>query len=367
MNERRDLWWPSPTGEFGKVVGLELERPFQTAHGAELRSIQFAYESWGDPSSREVVLIVHPLTTDCHVTGEFQGEPPGWWEILIGPDRALDTRRCYVLCPNLLGGCYGTTGPRFPDPDGRPYLERFPLLTPRDQMRAQRLFLEALGISRVSLVIGPSMGGMIAWEWAIEGGELVDRVAVVAAPLSTTPLQIGWNWIQRQGLELDLESEHAAAKGGQILARAVGMLSYRSPEGLLEKFGRSWFEPPGASLKNCGVFNIESWLRQHGRRIAKRFDPWTYLLLSRVMDLHDVSAGRESLEAALAAVRAEVLVIGISSDCLYPCAQVREGAEMLRRTGGRVRYEEIVSPHGHDGFLLETTQLEEILRRFSNR
>jgi homoserine O-acetyltransferase len=211
------------------------------------------------------------------------------------------------------------------------------------------------------------MGGMIAWEWAIEGGANVDRVAVVAAPLSTTPLQIGWNWIQRQGIEFDLESDHAAAKEGQIIARSVGMLSYRSPEGLLEKFGRSWFEPPGATLRERGVFNVESWLRQHGRRIAKRFDPWTYVLLSRAMDLHDVSAGRESLEAALAAVRTEVLVIGISSDCLYPCAQVRAGAEILRRVGGKVRYDEISSPHGHDAFLLETTQLEEILRRFLNR
>ena len=195
--------------------------------------MQVSYEAWGtlNEARDNAVLIVHPLTADCHVTGEFAGQPRGWWEKLVGPGRAIDTDTHYVVCPNLLGGCYGTTGPRFPAPDGEPYLDRFPLLTPGDLMRAQRLFVEALGIRRLAMVIGPSLGGMIVWEWAIEAPEMVGRAVVVAAPLRTTPHQIGLNWLQRRGIELDITGNEVVAAVGQMVARGVGMLSYRSPVG----------------------------------------------------------------------------------------------------------------------------------------
>ncbi len=366
MNEHRELWWDSPTKKFGRVVQLELPEPFRTEHGGRLRTLQVSYEAWGDPAAAKdtTVLIVHPLTADCHATGEFLGQPRGWWEPLIGPGRVIDTERSYVVCPNLVGGCFGTTGPRFPGPDGEPYLDRFPLLTPRDMMRVQKLFLAALGIERASLVIGPSMGGMIAWEWALERPPSAERVVVVAAPLRTTPYQIGLNWLQRRGIELDITENEVVSRWGQMVARGVGMLSYRSPEGLEGKFAREWFIKPGSMLRERGRFLVESWLRHHGQRITKRFDAYTYLLFSRAMDLHDVSEGRGDLVAALQRISCPVLAIGISSDALYPAADVRFAVDVGAHLGREVRYAEIRSPNGHDGFLLDTDQIAVFLGDF---
>jgi homoserine O-acetyltransferase len=365
MSEHRDLWWPSPTVDLGKVVEVEPEGGFTTVHGATVERIQFSYESWGELNATRdnAVLIVHPLASDPHATGEFRDEPRGWWEPLIGPARPIDTDHQFVVCPNLLGGCYGTTGPRFPGPDGDPYLDRFPLLTPLDLMRAQRAFLRRLGVERLRLVIGPSMGGMIAWEWAIEAGRDVDQVVVVAAPLRTSALQIGLNWLQRRGIELDLSDDALAATWGQMIARGVGMLSYRSPFGLEQRFGRDRFKKPGATLGERGRYNIESWLRHHGKKVVRRFDPYTYLLFSRAMDLHDVGDNRGGIVAALDEVRCPVVVVGISSDQLYPARDVRLGVDILEHLGRPVAWELISSPHGHDAFLLETEQLGEILGR----
>lgn len=364
MDEHRELWRDSPTVELGHVARLNQPGGFTCAHGGHLPEIQISYESWGslNDSRDNAVLIIHPLAFDCHITGDFVGQPVGWWELLVGPGRPIDTERYFVVCPNLLGGCYGTTGPRFPAPDGEPYIERFPLVTPLDMMQVQRLFLRQLGIERLSLVIGASMGGMIAWEWAIEAGDEVDLVAVVASPLRTTPLQIGWNWLQRRGVELDIHGNEASSAWGQMVARGVGMLSYRSPSSLEEKFGREWFKPPGSTLGERGMFNVESWLRHQGQKSVKHFDPYTYILFTRAMDLFDVSEHRGSVVTALERVRCRTLVVGISSDQLYPAEDVHLGAVILNHLGKPVEYAEIRSPHGHDAFLLETGQLGAILR-----
>jgi homoserine O-acetyltransferase len=369
MNEHRELWWDSPTTDLGKIVHLDLPEPFATTHGGTLAAIQVSYEAWGELNAARdnAVLVVHPMTADCHVAGEFADQATGWWEPLVGPGKALDTSTHFVVCPNLLGGCYGTTGPRFTAPDGKPFLDRFPLLTPLDMMRVQRLFLHALGVTSVRMVIGPSMGAMIAWEWAIEASDFADQVVVVAAPLRTSPYQIGLNWLQRRGIELDITEDEVVAKVGQMVARGVGMMSYRSPVGLEEKFGRDWFKPPGSTLRERGMYNVESWLRHHGRRITKRFDPFTYLLYSRAMDLHDVSDGRGDLVSALTRVTCRTIVIGISSDNLYPPAEVQLGADILDHLGRDVRYEEIRSPNGHDAFLLDTDQIDAILRDQADR
>jgi homoserine O-acetyltransferase len=366
MKEHRDLWWKSPSVELAKVVQLDLADGFETAYGARLDSIQISYESWGELNQQRdnCVLIIHPLASDCHASGGYLEQPFGWWEALIGPGRPIDTERYFVVCPNLLGGCYGSTGPRFPAPDGEPFLERFPLLTALDLMRVQHLFTKQLGVERIRRVVGPSLGGMIAWEWAIEAGDAVEEVVVVAAPLRTGALQIGLNWLQRSGIDLDLlalEQDQGARQRGMIISRGVGMLSYRSDPGLAEKFGREWFKPPGKLLKDRGTYNIESWLRNHGKKLVRRFDPYSYSLLSRTMDLHDVGENRGGLSPALDKVLCKVQAVGISSDMLYRAQDVQLGIEMLNDLGKTVSYSEIDSLHGHDAFLIETDQLGAIL------
>jgi homoserine O-acetyltransferase len=363
-DELRHLWQPSPTSTLSKVVQLELPDGFTARAGGVLPAIQVSYESWGELNAARdnAILIVHLLTSDPHASGGFSGQPDGWWEGLIGPRRAIDTDRHFVVCPNLLGGCHGTTGPRFPNGDGEPYLEQFPLLAPVDLMQAQRLFLRALGIERLRAVVGASIGGMVAWEWAIEAGDEVDLAVVIAAPLRTTPQQIGLNWLQRRGIELDIRGDDAIGRWGQMVARGVGMISYRSPVGLEERFGREWFRVPGPLLKDRGMFKVESWLRHHGKRNTTRFDPYSYILFTRAMDLHDIGEGRGGVIAALDRVRCRTLVVGISSDQLYPAADVLLGADILDNLGKKVEYAEIRSPHGHDALLLETEQLTAILR-----
>jgi len=362
--DHRELWQDSPTTKLARVVHLDLPDPFTTRASGQLPSIQVSYETWGElnPRRDNAVLIVHLLSTDPHVTGEFAGQPAGWWEAIVGPGRAIDTDRFFVVCPNLIGGCHGTTGPRFPAPDGAPYLDRFPLLAPIDMMRVQQRFIRQIGIERLHAVVGASIGGMVAWEWAVEAGDEVGLVAVVAAPLRTTAYQIGLNWLQRRGIALDAGGDEVMGRWGQTVARGVGMLSYRSPLGLEEKFGREWFKAPGSSLRDRGMFNVESWLRYHGKRSAQRFDPYTYVLFSRAMDLHDIGEGRDGIVSALDRVRCRVLVVGVSSDQLYPAADVHLGADILSNLGKPVEYAEIRSPHGHDAILLETEQLGAILR-----
>ncbi|MCA9756407.1 MAG: homoserine O-acetyltransferase [Candidatus Eisenbacteria bacterium] len=386
-NEYRELWWPSPSVQLAETLDLALPNGFETVHGGHFTRIQVAYESWGklSPDGDNAILLVHPLASDPHAAGIHWEQPDGWWDALVGPGRVIDTDRYFVVCPNLIGGCYGTTGPRFPrdvadssDSVGvadaataadavraaegaAPYLDDFPLLTTRDMMRVQRLFVGQLGIRRLHRVIGPSMGAMVAWEWAVEGGDFLEQSVAIAAPLRTTAYQIGLNWLQRRGIELDLSGDALAATAGQMIARGVGMLSYRSPVGMEEKFGREWFQKPGSTLGKRGMYNVESWLRHHGKRIVKRFDPYTYILFSRAMDLHDVGEGRGGLLTAMDEVSCDVLAVGISSDQLYTPAEVRLGVDMLGHLGKSARYAEIRSPHGHDAFLLETEQLTEIL------
>ncbi|MDP6461910.1 MAG: homoserine O-acetyltransferase, partial [Gemmatimonadota bacterium] len=324
-------------------------------------SFHMAYESWGRPDAPGgTVLLVHFLTSDTHATGEYDGTPRGWWEDLVGPGRAIDTDRFFVVCPNLLGGCHGSTGPRFPAPDGDAWLDRFPLLTPRDLQRAQRLFLHEIGAGKPTLVVGPSMGGMIAWEWAADPGA-AERVVSVAAPAVASPHQIGLNWLQRRAIALDgTEGETPASRRGQAVARGVGMLGYRAPEGLWEKFGRSWFREPGPDLASPGLFNVESWLHHHGRKLPKKFDARTWRLFARAMDLHDTGEGRGGVARAFSEDgTAEFLAVGISSDHLYPAAEIRRSAKEAGAT-----YREIESPHGHDAFLLETDALAGLLADF---
>lgn len=331
--------------------------------GGSLPEVTVAYETWGalDRSAGNAVLVLHALTGDSHAAGPAgRGHATaGWWGDLIGPGRAIDTDRFFVVCPNVLGGCQGTTGPASVAPDGAPYGSRFPLVTIRDQVAVEVALADALGIERWAGVVGGSMGGMRVLEWCVGHPERVSRAVVLAVGAAASADQIALCTLQVRAIR----SDPAFAGGdyyrtgirpveGLALARGIGQVSYRTGHEFGGRFGRS----PQASedpLKG-GRFAVESYLEYQGEKLARRFDPNSYVVLTEAMNLHDLGRGRGGPARALSGVRADVSVAGIDSDRLYPLEQQREMARLLP---GERPVTVIESEFGHDGFLLEIDQV----------
>ena len=318
-----------------------------------------AYESWGTLSPRgdNAVLVLHALTGDSHAAGPAgPGHPgPGWWSGMIGPGRAIDTDRFYVLCPNVLGGCQGTTGPASLAPDGRRYGSRFPVLTIRDQVRVEAALADALGIGAWAAVVGGSMGGMRALEWSLMYPGRVERAVVIAVGASATAEQIALVALQVRAIRSDPHfaggdyyDQLVGPAMGLALARGIGQVSYRTASELETRFGRL---PQGEEqpLKG-GRYAVESYLEHHGEKLLRRFDANSYVVLSEAMNHHDVGRGRGGVAAALAGVQAATTVIGISSDRLYHLSSQHE---LARLVPGRPEVQVVRSDVGHDGFLVE--------------
>jgi homoserine O-acetyltransferase len=336
---------------------------FEPELGGALRDVVLAYETWGelDAAGGNAVLIVHALTGDTHAAGE--PDPAyrrgGWWNPMIGPGRAIDTGRNFVVCSNVIGGCYGSTGPASENPDdGRPYAMRFPVVTIRDMVRAQKRLLDALGVRRLRLVIGGSIGGQQALEWAVEVPDFVEKAVPVAATGALGPQGVGMSELGRRAIMADPDWRNGDYYGtgrspdaGLAIARMAGMMTYQSAAGQWERFGRRPASRPALYEEFGGRFEIESYLHYQGEDLVGRFDANSYLYLSRAMDLYDVAAGYESEEEAYARVEAEVLFVGISSDWLFPPGEVRATAQRAREAGADARYVEIDSLSGHDAFL----------------
>lgn len=318
---------------------------FALTDGEPLPELDVAYRHDGPPPGEAPqVVVVHALTGSADAAGD-------WWSPLIGPGRALDTDRVGVLSANLLGGRYGTTGPTSIDPrTGRPHGEAFPSISTRDQAAAQWRLLDALGIETVELVVGGSLGGMVALEVALARPDAVRHVMPIAAPAATGPLAVAWNHLQIQLVEqLGLE--------GLSLARQLAMTTYRSEIDFDERFGRS-VEPDGRH-------SIVSYLEHQGRKLIDRFDPATYRVLAQAMDRHDIGAGRGGIEAALeplAIAGTRLTGVGIQDDILYGPDQVRALVDAATAAGLRASYREITSTKGHDAFLVEWDQLTGLLR-----
>jgi homoserine O-acetyltransferase len=331
--------------------------------GGSLAAVTMAYETWGqlDAARSNAVLVLHALTGDSHAVGPAgPGHPtPGWWDPLIGPGAPLDTERYFVVCPNVLGGCQGTTGPWAPGPDGTPYGSRFPLVTIRDQVAAEVTLADQLGIGRWAAVVGGSMGGMRVLEWCVGYPDRVSRAFVLAVGAAASADQIALCSLQIRAIQSDpcfaggdYYSETSGPVDGLAIARGIGQMSYRTSEEFQNRFGRrpQAREDP---LKG-GRFAVESYLEHHGEKLARRFDPNSYIVLSEAMNNHDVGRGRGGLARALADVQATVTVAGIDTDRLYPLSLQQELARLLP---GRRPLAVITSASGHDGFLLETEQV----------
>jgi homoserine O-acetyltransferase len=334
-----------------QFIELFADRPLPLQRGGQLGPITVAYETFGalDAARANAVLVLHALTGDSHAAGPAgPGHPmTGWWDAAIGSGRPIDTDRYFVVCPNVLGGCQGTTGPSSVDPaTGRPYGGRFPVVTIRDQIAVEAALADALGIDRWACVIGASMGGQRALEWAVTYPERVPRAAVIAAGAVATAEEIALCSLQIRAIEADPNFRggdyYDALVGGMSIARGIGQVSYRSELELEERFGRGW--------QDDGRYAIESYLDYHGEKLARRFDANTYIVLSRAMNHHDVGLGRGGVATALARITGYVTLGGIDSDRLYPLRLQEELAAFIPRNSG---VHVISSIAGHDAFLIE--------------
>ena len=340
---------------------------FTLETGSHLDTVTVAYETWGhlNDSSSNAVLVLHALTGDSHAAGEAgTGQAtPGWWEDLIGPGRAIDTDRFFVVCPNVLGGCQGTTGPSSVAPDGRPFGSRFPVITIRDQVLVELALARKLGVAAWFGVVGGSMGGMRALEWVVGHPNMMERAVILAVGAAGTADQIALCSLQARVIRADRNfyggdyyDQADSPSEGLSIARGIGQFSYRTWTEFESRFGREAQEDDAVLTQ--GRYAIESYLSYQGEKLASRFDPNSYIVLSEAMNHHDVGRGRGGIVAALKRVRTPVTVAGVTSDRLYP-RELQEELARLIPSAGRVAM--VSSPAGHDGFLIETAQVGEII------
>ena len=358
------------------------DRPFALDGGVTLHEVTVAYETWGtlDERASNAVLLCHAWTGDSHAAGEAgRGHPaPGWWDDVIGPGRAIDTDRWFVVCANVLGGCQGSTGPASPHPaDGHPYGSRFPVVTIRDMVRAQARLATHLGVGAWHSVVGGSMGGMQVLEWALTFPQRVRSIVPIATCAQATAQQIAWGAIGRRAIRLDPRwrggdyYDAPAGEGpseGLAVARMIAQVTFRSDNVFTDKFGRDLADGNelSDSLGLWQRFEVERYLEYHGDKLVRRFDTNSYLLIGKAMDLHDVGRHRGGLEAAMARITVPSLTVGIWSDMLYPTYQQRQIAALLVNSPSS-EYVELDSPHGHDAFLIEFDQVGPPIARFLDR
>ncbi|MDQ6836958.1 MAG: homoserine O-acetyltransferase [Actinomycetota bacterium] len=362
-------WHPGDELGDRQLVTVIDGDPLFLEAGGSIGPVTIAYETWGKLNAERsnAVLVAHALTGDSHVSGMVgPGHPsPGWWDGIVAPGAALDARHWFVVCPNVLGGCQGTTGPASLDGEGTPWGSRFPVITVRDQVAVEMALADHLGIDRWAAMVGGSMGGMRVLEWAISAPDRVERAIVLASAAAATAEQIALCAIQAQAIRLDpgfAGGDYYEAKPGSGPARGLGVarrlghLSYRAELELAGRFGRAAQvdEDPFAG----GRYQVESYLDHQALKLASRFDANSYLVLSRAMDHHDVGRGRGGIEAALSRVTTEVTVAGVDTDRLYPLRLQHELVAALPRRPPLVT---MTSAVGHDGFLVEADQVSAIL------
>ncbi|SBW27279.1 Homoserine O-acetyltransferase [Candidatus Protofrankia californiensis] len=359
--------WRGGLDPVGRRRFVGLPGPVALENGASLPAVTVAYETWGrlDPAASNALLVLHALTGDSHAAGPagpgHSGR--GWWDAMIGPGRPIDTERYFVVCPNVLGGCQGTTGPSSTAADGRPWGSRWPEITIGDQVLVEALLADQLGIRRFAGVIGGSMGGMRALEWALRYPDRVARAVVVACGVAATAEQIALYSTQIAAITSDPgwcggDYHHrpvgAGPHAGMGLARRMAQVSYRSERELAGRFGNR--------LQLDGRFAAQSYVEHHADKLVRRFDAGTYVTLTQAMMTQNVGRGRGGVAAALSACPVPMAVAGVDSDRLYPLYLQREIADAVRVPALAGGLAVIRSLYGHDAFLLETEQVTDVVR-----
>jgi len=343
--------------------------------GAKLGPITLAYETYGelDEHRRNAILICHALSGDAHVAGYHSPEDrkPGWWDAMVGPGKAFDTSRYFVVCPNCIGGCKGSTGPSSINPaTGRPYGRSFPVVTIADMVRAQKHLIDHLGIKKLLTVVGGSMGGMQVLEWAISYPDMVHTAIPIATTARLNAQGIAFNVVGREAILNDPNYrggdyyDAEPPKRGLAVARMLGHITYLSEESMRQKFGRQLRGKNAYGYDFEVDFQVESYLQYQGQAFTERFDANSYLYITRAMDYFDLAEKHGSLEAAFRGVKARFLIIAFSSDWLYPPHQSKEIVSALRANCAHFSYYEIPSSYGHDAFLLERRALTDAISKF---
>jgi homoserine O-acetyltransferase len=348
---------------------------FEMRRGGRLDRPVIAYETWGElsPARDNAVLIFTGMSPSAHATSSPEDPSPGWWEEMVGPSRAIDTRRHFVICVNSLGSCYGSTGPASTDPrTGQPYRLSFPVLTLEDVANAGRAVVEHLGISRLHAIVGPSMGGMTALAATIQHPGLTRNLVLISTGARSLPFAIALRSLQREMIRRDPDwagGNYPPGAGpitGMRLARKLGMITYRSAREWELRFGRERVAEERQTGNAFAMdFEVESYLEAHAQKFTGQFDANCYLYLSRASDLFDVAEYGGSVAAGLARVEADrVLVVGVETDFLFPIHQQRELAEGLQRPGRSVSLVELPSIQGHDSFLVDMDRFRPALAEF---
>jgi homoserine O-acetyltransferase len=355
------------------------DKPMPLDSGETLGPITLAYETYGrlNKDHSNAILILHALSGDAHVAGYHspQDKQPGWWDDCVGPGKAFDTDKYFVICSNVIGGCQGSTGPGSVNPQtGRPYGLSFPVVTIGDMVRAQNRLIDALGIEKLLAVAGGSMGGMQVLQWAASYPERVLAAIPIAATARHSPMLIAFSEVGRQAIFADPNWNGGDYYNGPrpdtglALARMIGHITYLSEESMHQKFGRRLETGERFGYDFKVDFAIESYLRYNGNRFTERFDANSYLYVTKSMDYFDLCNGYENLSAAFAnSSRLTFLVVSFTSDWLYPVYHSKEIVSALTAVGADVSYCHIQSSWGHDAFLLEVDTMTRLLSDFLDR
>jgi homoserine O-acetyltransferase len=354
---------------------MTIEGEFPMRRGGNLQSPQIAYETWGalNPAADNAVLIFTGLSPSAHAASSDHDRSPGWWEEMVGPGKPIDTTRYFVICVNSLGSCFGSTGPASIDPNsGEVYRLSFPVLSLEDVACGGALLLDRLGIDSLAACVGPSMGGMTALAFQVLfPGRSRGFVSISSAP-RTAPFAIALRSLQREMIRRDPNwqqgnySLDSLPISGMRLARKLGMITYRSAEEWRQRFGRERLAAERSPEDPFGLdFEVESYLENHAVKFTGDFDPNCYLYLSRAMDLFDIADHGASVSAGLARVEAErILVVGVTSDFLFPLDHQQELAAGLQRPGRDVRFVPLDCIHGHDSFLVDMDRFRPVVAEF---
>lgn len=358
-----------------RITFGSVENPMKLESGNVLGPVDIVYETYGEPNDdrSNAVLVPHALSGDAHAAGFHHPNDnrTGWWDNMIGPGKALDTTKYWIICANIIGGCKGSTGPGSPHPvSGEPYGLDFPIITIGDIVDAQKKLIDHLGIERLFTVIGGSLGGFQVVEWTLRYPEMVRSAICVAAASRLSALGIAFNTVGRQAILSDpgwMNGRYYGTPGpvkGLATARMIGHITYLSEPSLNEKFGRRLQSGDRFSYNFTTEFAIESYLQHQGYSFTERFDANSYLYITKAMDYFDVSMRYGPLNEACAGVQAKYLLVSYSSDWLFPTEQSKEIVRALLYNDHDVSFIEIDSPYGHDAFLLEHKQLTRIITSF---